>query len=72
MDISNRSEHLIGVEFDEKGWNHLLHLQVLLHHSVDSIRYEIHDDIEIDFIRLVPVCVERLPHFDTVRVVKHF
>ena len=48
----------------------MLHLQVLLHHSVESVRDEIHHYVEVDFIRLLSISVEELAHLHTVGVMK--
>ena len=70
--VGDRAEQLVGVELDQEVGHHLLHLEVLLHHAVRRVWYIVHDNVQIDFLRLVPISVERLPHFDTVRMVQHF
>ena len=72
VNVSDRAQKLVGVELDEQVWHHLLHFEILLHDAVRCVRDVVHHDIEIDFLRLVTVSVERLAHFDTVRVVQHF
>ena len=71
MDVSDTTEQLVRVNLDKDVWDHLLHLQVLLHDSVDCIRNIVHDHIQIHLVWLVTICIERLPHFYVVRVVKH-
>ena len=70
--VGDRAEQLVGVELDQEVRHHLLHLEVLLHHTVGCVWDVVHNNVQIDFVRLVSISVERLPHFDTVRVVQHF
>lgn len=71
MNISDRAQQLIWIKFDQKVRNHLLHLQILLHHAVRSIRDVVHYNVEVDLFGFVTVSVEWLAHFNAVRVVKH-
>lgn len=52
MNVSKRSAHLVGVEFDEEIWNVLLLLVVVLHHSVDGLGDVVHYHIKIKLILL--------------------
>ena len=70
--VGDRAEQLVGVELDQEVRHHLLHLEVLLHHTVGCVWDVVHNNVQIDFVRLVSISVERLPHFDTVRMVQHF
>ena len=70
--VGDRAEQLVSVELDQEVRHHLLHLEVLLHHTVGCVWDVVHNNVQIDFVRLVSISVERLPHFDTVRVVEHF
>ena len=72
VNVRNATEHLVRVKLDEQIWYHLFHLEVLFHYSVTGVGYVVHYHIQIDLLGLVSICVERLPHFDAVRVVKHF
>lgn len=45
VNISERAEHLVGVEFDEENRNGLLHAVVVLHDAVDGLWNEVHDDV---------------------------
>ena len=71
MDVGNRPHELIRVEFDYQIWNHLLHLEVLLHYSIGGIRNVVHHHIEVNLIGLFSISIEALPHFDTVGMMKH-
>ena len=71
VDVRNRAQELVGVELDQEVRDHLLHLQVLLHHAVGRIRNVVHHHVQIHFVWLVTVRVERLPHLDAVGVVQH-
>lgn len=72
MNIGNRTQQLIGVKLDQKIRNHLLHFQILLHYTIGRIWNVVHDDVQINFIWFVPVCVERLAHLNAVGVMQHF
>jgi len=71
VDIGNRAQKLVRIQLHEQVGNHLLHLEVLLHHSVGSIWDIVHNYVEVDLLGLVTVCVEGLAHLDTVGVVQH-
>ena len=45
VNISQRAEHLIGVEFDEKNRDRLLHAVVVLHDTIYCLRNEVHHDV---------------------------
>ena len=70
VNICNRSEQLVRVDFDKQVRDHLLHLQILFHYPVGCIRDVVHDHIQINFVFLISTCVERLAHFDTVWVMQ--
>ena len=71
VDVRDSAEQLVRIELDQDVWDHLLHLEVLLHDSVDSVGNIVHDHIQIHLVGLVAISVERLPHFHVVRVVEH-
>ena len=72
VDISNRSHKLVRIQFYNQIWNHLFHFEILFHHSISSIGNIIHYYIQIDFIRLISVCIEALSHFNTIWMMQHF
>lgn len=72
MNVSQGSEHLVSVEFDEELRDALLHLDIVSHHSVNSLRNVIHDYIEIDFVLLVSSGVKGMLHLDDVGVEQLF
>lgn len=72
MNVGNRSNELIRIEFDEKRRNHLLHFHVLLHDSVQCVGNKIHHHVQIYLIWLLSVCVEELTHLDAVGMMKSF
>ena len=49
----------------------MLHLEVLLHHTVGRIRNEVHDNVQVDFVWLVTISVEGLAHLDAIGVMQH-
>lgn len=49
----------------------MLHLQILFHYSVGSVRDVVHNDVQINFIRFVTIRVEGLTHLDTIGMVQH-
>lgn len=71
VNVGNGSEKLITVEFDNQIWHHLLHLQIILHHSVSSVLNIIHHHVQVYLIWLLTIRVEGLAHLHTVRMVKH-
>ena len=71
MDIGDRSHELIRVELHDQIRNFLLHFVELLHHSIGSVRDIVHHHIEVNFIRLISICVEALSHFNAVGVMQH-
>lgn len=50
----------------------MFHFEVLLHDAVSGVRDVVHHDVQVDLVWFVSIGVERLPHFNTVRVVEHF
>ena len=72
MNVSNRSYKLISVEFDQQRRNHLFHFHILFHDSVQCIRNEIHDHIQVNFIRFLSISIEKLTHLDAVCMMKSF
>ena len=45
VDVRERTETLIGVQFDEENGHRLLHLVVVLEDAVDRLRNVVHDDV---------------------------
>ena len=72
VDVGDGAEELVGVELDEDGRHHLLHLEVLLHDAVDGLGDVVHDHVQVHFVRLLATCQEVLAHLDAVGVVQHF
>ena len=72
VNIGNRPHKLIRVQLYYQIWNHLLHLEVLLHHSICCIRNVVHNDVEVNLIRLFTISIETLPHFNAIWVMEHF
>ena len=72
VNVRNATEHLVWVKLYEQIWYHLFHLEVLFHYSIAGVGNVVHYHIQIDLLGFVSICVKRLPHFDAVRVVKHF
>ena len=50
----------------------MLHFQILLHHFIEGIWNVVHNNIEVDLVRLIAISIERLLHFYTVRMAEHF
>jgi len=71
LNVSYRPHELVGVKLNNKVGHHLLHFQILLHHSVGCVWDVVHYDVQIHFVGLVSVRVKRLPHFYAVGVVQH-
>ena len=72
MNVSNGPHELVRVQFDDNIWDLLLHLVVLLHHSVGSVRNVVHHNIQVHLIWLLSVRIERLSHLDAIRMMQHF
>lgn len=72
VNIRNRAKQLVAVKFNEQVRHHLLHFEIVLHHAVRCVLNVVHHNVEINFIRLLTVGIERLAHFDTIRVMQHF
>jgi hypothetical protein len=70
MNIGQSSHQLIGIQFHKKRRDHLLHLEEVFHHPIESVRYVVHDYIEVDLIWFVAIGVERLAHLNAVRVMQ--
>ena len=66
MDVGNGPHQLICVDLHNERRDHLFHLEVLFHYSVSRVGNIIHDNIQIDFIRLVTISIETLTHFNTI------
>jgi hypothetical protein len=52
VNVGNRPHELVSIEFDKKRWNHLFHLEIVLHDFVDSLGDVVHDNVEINLFRL--------------------
>lgn len=72
VNIRNRPHQLVRIEFYNQIRNHLLHFQVLFHHTVCSVWDVVHNHIQIYLFWFVSICIETLPHLDTVGMVEHF
>jgi len=72
MNISEGTEHLISVEFDEELRDALLHLDVVAHHPVNCFWDIIHNNIEVDLILLVASGIEGMLHLNDVGVEQLF
>ena len=70
VNVCNRTQQLVRVNFNEQVGNHLLHFQILLHYAVSRIRDVIHNHVQIHLIFLVPARVEGLAHLDAVWVMQ--
>ena len=45
VDVSKGSESLVSIKLHQKIWNRLLHLVVMLEHTVYSFRDVVHNDV---------------------------
>jgi hypothetical protein len=72
VNVGYRPDELVSIDFYEDGRDHLLHLHVLFHNTIEGVRNEVHDHVQVHFIWFFTICVEELPHLDTVRVMKSF
>ena len=52
VDVGERAESLVSIQFDEEHGHRLLHLVVVLEHAVDGLRDVVHHHIQIDFVLL--------------------
>ena len=52
VDVGERAEHLVGVEFDEQDGHGLLHAVVVLHHAVHRLGDEVHHDVQVELLLL--------------------
>ena len=50
----------------------MLHFKEILHYSVERVRDVVHDNIQVDLIRLVSVSIEGLPHLNAIGMMKGF
>ena len=46
-------------------------LEVVFHHSVGRVLNIIHDDIKVNFVRLLTISVKALAHLDAIWMVQH-
>ena len=72
MDVGERAEALIGVQFDEQDGHGLLHLVVVLEDAVDRLRNVVHYDVQVDFILFVSLGVKGMLECNDVRVLQFF
>lgn len=70
VDVCDRAQQLVRVQFYQQIGHLLLHFEVLLHNFVNGVGDEVHDDVEVDLLSLVSIGVEVLPNLDTVLVVQ--
>lgn len=52
VDVCQCPEGLVGIKLDEEVGHWLLHLVVMLEHSVDCLRNVVHHDVQVDLIFL--------------------
>lgn len=71
MDVRNGPQKLVGIQLDNQRRHHLLHLQELLYNLVGRVGDVVHHNVQVQFVWLVAICVERLPHLDAVGVMQH-
>jgi len=68
VNVGYRSEQLISIKFNVDIRHVLLLFHVILHHFVQGVWDMLHDDVQVDFIVLVPICVKVMFHFDAKRM----
>ena len=71
VDVGDGPHQLVGIEFHDEVGHHCLALQVLFHHAVSSVGDIVHNNVEVNLLRLVAVGEEGLAHFDAVGMVQH-
>lgn len=71
VNIGYGPHELVRVKLDNKVWHLLLHFVELLHYSISGVGDVIHHDVEVNFVWFISICVEALPHLDTVGVMEH-
>ena len=58
VNVSNRTQKLVRVELDNQSWDHLLNLEVLLHHAVGRVWDVVHHHVQVNFVLRVTLRVE--------------
>ena len=72
VNVSKPSKHLICIKLHNENWDALFHFDVMFHHSIDSFRNEVHNDVEEHFLRLVSWSVERMFHLNYTGMFEFF
>jgi len=68
MNISQRSEHLIRIQFNQNIRNSLFSFSVISHNLVEGFRNEIHNNIQKYFILLFALSIESVSQHCNVRM----
>mmetsp|Transcript_6086 Transcript_6086/g.17155 ORF Transcript_6086/g.17155 Transcript_6086/m.17155 type:complete len:342 (+) Transcript_6086:192-1217(+) len=58
VDVRTGAAHLVGVQLHEDVRHRLLHLDVMLHDTVNRVAAVLHHHVEVGLARLIPGCVE--------------
>ena len=70
VNVSEGPERLVSVQFDQDHWYLLLHLVVVLEDSEHSLRHVVHHNVQVDFIWLITLSIERMLERDHVGVIE--
>lgn len=58
MDVGDRAQQLVRVDLHKQVRDHLLHLQILFHHTVRRVGDVVHHHIQVYLVFLVTASVE--------------
>ena len=72
VDVGDTSHKLVRIELDQESRHLLLHLDVLLHNSVEGVGDEVHHDVQVNLFWLVSISIEELTHLHAIRVMERF
>ncbi len=57
MYVSYGTHQLVSIELDQDVWNHLFHLEIVLHDLIDCLGGIVHHYIQVDFIWLFKLII---------------
>ena len=68
MDVSQSSESLVRIDFNQENRDWLFHFVVMLKYPKHGLRHIVHNQIQINFISLVPLSIKSVFQLDHVGV----
>lgn len=72
MNVSQSPKALVGIKFNENHWNFFFALIIVFENSEHCFLHVIHDNVEVDLIFFVALCVECMSQLNHIWMLKFF